>query len=84
VPAGRSKTTDHDEIVDVPPFVIVYLPSQPEPQSEVFVKTAVGVAADAAGANQIAATPAVRAIARVMSRALERDTATSHGQLPNY
>jgi hypothetical protein len=62
----------------------VNLPSQPEPQSEVFENTAVGDAADAAGASQIAATPAVRLITSVTSRALERDKATSHGRLPNY
>jgi hypothetical protein len=82
VPAGRSKTTVHEVIVDVPAFVIVYLPSQPEPQSDVFVNTAVGVAADAAGASQIAAVAARSPAARAETR--ERDTATSHGRLPNY
>jgi hypothetical protein len=62
----------------------VNLPSQPEPQSEVFENTAVGDAADAAGASQIAAvaarTPAARAVMRVRMRV----TAASHRRMANY
>src|ERR1700754_3651004 len=38
LPLGRSKATVQPFMVVAPPLVIVYLPSQPEPQSEVLTK----------------------------------------------
>ncbi|MBB4960203.1 hypothetical protein FHR38_003936 [Micromonospora polyrhachis] len=47
VPAGRSNTNDHDDTAVDPPFVIVYRPSQPEPQSDTLTNDAVTPAANA-------------------------------------
>ena len=89
VPAGRSNTTAQPLMAVVPPLVSVYLPSQPVPQSDVFTKVAVEVAADAAAASQTvpaAATTAMpSATSIVLDRVhLDRITTTSHRRLPNY
>ena len=68
-PEGRSKATDQPLIVVVPPLVIVYLPSKPEPQSEPLVNVAVAVAAWAGRAIIIVRTMAARATRdRAMTR----------------
>jgi hypothetical protein len=68
VPAGRSKATAQPLSVAVPPLVTVYLPSHPEPQSEVLTKVAVSPAAKARGATRTAVTTASSATTRIRKR----------------
>src|SRR3954469_10060224 len=74
VPAGRSNSIFHDDRPVSPPL-IVYLPSQPLPQSELLTKVAEGPAACAVAAMPTSAapatsTPATRSVSRGVSASL--------------
>jgi hypothetical protein len=80
VPDGRSNSTRQLEIEAVPAFVIVYLPSQPEPQSEVLVKVAVSPAASAGVAVvMVPASPRTSA-ARIVDRRRRMTTSETRGE----
>ena len=57
-------------MVELPPLVIVYFPSQPAPQSAVLTKLAVGPAANAGSATQAAPSVAASAVTRDRTRDL--------------
>ncbi len=72
VPAGRSKARLQPLTVVPPPLVIVYFPSQPEPQSDVLTKLALTPAAYAAGASHTAPSAAASAPTTDSTRVLDR------------